>query len=121
MSPCLNLTLYSGRRFLPRWHDDIKRLSMLCEKLVGLHYSIEIVQIEHEQRRAFLDGVFASPTIFIQEPGEARERLGGFPETEKHLQQRWNNAHPEAAVNPRPMLQTVGFIQSACSLSACRA
>src|SRR5687768_7363561 len=83
-----NFTLYSGTRFFPWAQNDVSRLSKLCREFAGADYSIDIVRAKQEPRRAFLDGVFTTPTIFIDVPGRGKKHLGGFAETEKYLRQR---------------------------------
>jgi hypothetical protein len=89
---CINFTLYSGKRFFSWGQNDVRQLSKLCREFAGSHHSIDIVQIEQEPRRAFQDGVFSTPSIFIELPGQRREHLGGFVEAEKYLRQLWTEA-----------------------------
>lgn len=96
MVSCLNLTLYSGKRFFSWGENDIARLSKLCREFAGARFSIDIVKIEDEPRRAFLDGVYATPSILVEKPGQRKECLGGFAEAEKYLRQRWLENQLEA-------------------------
>jgi len=98
MASSLNFTLYSGKRFFQRQDCDIKKLSKLCRDFVGLNYSIDIVQVEDEPRRAFLDGVSETPAIFIEVVGRRKENLGGFAAAEKYLSARWTEAQLEQGI-----------------------
>jgi hypothetical protein len=98
MSACLNFTLYSGRRFFPWSQSDVSRLSKICRQFAGPHYSIDIIHIEEERRRAFRDGVLATPAVLLEMPCGRRQNLGGFDETEKFLRERDCEVPKEAGV-----------------------
>jgi hypothetical protein len=85
MTTCLNFTLYSEKRFFSWLQTDLGRLSKLCHRLAGPHFSIEIIQMAEERQRAFHDGVMATPAILVEMPDGRRRKLGGFEETEKFL------------------------------------
>jgi hypothetical protein len=95
MSACLNFTLYSGRRFFPWSQSDVSRLSKICREFAGPHYSIDIIHIEEERRRAFRDGVLATPAVLLEMPCGRRQNLGGFDETEEFLRERERKARKE--------------------------
>jgi len=85
MTSSLNFTLYSGTRRFPWKESDVRRLSKLCGEFLGSNYSIDIIQIAEERRRAFRDGVTESPTVFVELPCGRKHKIGGFVETEKYL------------------------------------
>ena len=95
MSACLNFTLYSGRRFFPWSQNDVGRLSKICREFAGPHYSIDIIHIEEERRRAFHDGVLTTPAILLELPCGRKQMLGGFVETENFLRVRERNMQKE--------------------------
>jgi len=81
----LNFTLYLNSSF-PRsiWRNDIKSLTKLCQQIVG-DYSIEIVHLADQKRRAFHDGVFSTPTILLEQACGRRQILGDMADTERYL------------------------------------
>lgn len=83
---CLNLTLYPNSTF-PRslWKNDVRTLSQLCHQFAGGHYSIEIIHLAEEPKRAFHDGVFTTPAILLETKGGRKQMLGNFAQTEKFL------------------------------------
>jgi hypothetical protein len=85
MTTCLNFTLYSEKRFLSWLQTDLERLSKLCHKLAGPHFSIEHIKMADERQRAFHDGVIDAPAILVEMPNGRRRNLGGFEETERFL------------------------------------
>jgi len=97
MASSLNFTLYSSKRLFSFGRNDLTKLSKLCREFVGTHYSIDIVQVEQEPRRAFLEGVITTPSIMVQAPGERRMCIGGFTATEEYLKSHW--AQEQAKVN----------------------
>lgn len=85
MSARLNFTLYSGRRLFPWSQNDVGRLSKICREFAGTDYSIDIIHIEDERRRAFHDGVVSAPSVLLELPCGRRQNLGGFKETKEFL------------------------------------
>lgn len=83
---CLNFTLYLDSSF-PRsiWANDVRSLTKLCQQFAGTHYSIEILNIEEEHRRAFHEGVVTTPAILFETEGGRKQLLGNFAETTKFL------------------------------------
>ncbi len=101
MTKCLNFTLYSGRHWFRRWQNDVRRLSRICHEFAGPHFSIDIIHIEEEGRRAFHDGVMTIPAILMELPCGRKQMLGGFDETEKYLSQLAHVTRPEAGIDPQ--------------------
>jgi hypothetical protein len=85
LNPSLNFTLYPRRRTLPWVDNDVRRLAKLCNQFLGANFSIEIVQLAEEGRRASRDGVVAAPAILVELPCGSRHNIGGFQEAEKYL------------------------------------
>jgi len=92
MTTSLNFTLYSGTRRFPWKENDVRRLSKLCGQFLRSNYSIDIIRIAEEPRRAFRDGVTHSPTVFLELPCGRKHKIGGFVETEKYLRLNHNTA-----------------------------
>lgn len=107
---CLNFTLYPNSSF-PRsiWRNDIRRLTQICQRFAGGHYSIEIIHLAEDRQRAFHDGVFATPTIILEVEGGRKNILGNLVDTEKFLKSR-----QELAVRERPEPLSLLTILSAC-------
>jgi hypothetical protein len=98
MTTCLNFTLYSGTRKFPWRENDVSRLSKLCQQFVSSDYSIDIIEIAEERRRAFRDGVTDSPAVLLELPCGRRHMIGDFRETEKYLRNRRDNVATEMQI-----------------------
>jgi hypothetical protein len=85
MTTCLNFTLYAGTKRFPWSESDVSQLSKLCHRFLKSNYSIDLIWIAEERRRAFRDGVTDSPTVFLELPCGRKHNMGGFVETEKYL------------------------------------
>ncbi len=110
MSACLNFTLYSGRRWFRWWQNDVRRLSGICREFAGPHFSIDIIHIEEERRRALHDGVRSTPAILLELPCGRKQMLGGFDETEKYLSERAHQTRREAGIKqPRDAAAVLPF------------
>ena len=83
---CLNFTLYLDSTF-PRnlWRNDIRSLTKLFADFSVGHYSIEILHLANERRRAFRDGVIQTPTILLEQESGRKKILGNMAETEQFL------------------------------------
>lgn len=64
----------------PRSLRAIQNVKRLCESKLAGRYSLEVVDIYMEPRRAAADRVVAIPTLIKQAPGLARRMIGDLSE-----------------------------------------
>ena len=87
MSACLNFTLYCENSFPSKWwRNDVRDLSRICEEYAGDHYSIDIVHVPEERKRALHDGVVNTPAVFLERKDGRRQNLGNMKDARKYLQ-----------------------------------
>lgn len=86
MPTCFKFTLYCEKRFPGNWwRDDIRELSNICRELSGGAYSIEIVHLREERRRAFLDGVVTAPSVLLEGKDGRKMNLGSLEDTRRYF------------------------------------
>src|SRR5687768_12105817 len=77
MSACLNFTLYCENSFPSNWwRNDVRELSRICQEFAGGDYSIEIVHLREERRRAMNDGVVTTPSVLLERKDGRKQNLG---------------------------------------------
>jgi len=65
--------------------EAVANLTSLCEEhLPGKHH-IEIVDVLHETKRAFADGIFMTPTLIKLSPAPMRRIVGTLSRTDTVL------------------------------------
>lgn len=59
----------------------VRNLLQLCERELSGHYTLEVVDIYQEPRRAIADHIVAIPTLIKEAPGAERRMIGDLSET----------------------------------------
>lgn len=65
----------------PRSLRAVQNVRQVCESELAGHYSLEVVDIYKEPRRAMEDQIIAIPTLIKQAPGLVRRMIGDLSET----------------------------------------
>ncbi len=73
-------TRYRFRLFVagaaPNSVQAAANLAALCRSLLAGHYSIEVVDVLREPKRALAEGIFLTPTLVKLAPGPGRRIVG---------------------------------------------
>jgi circadian clock protein KaiB len=65
----------------PRSLRAVQNIQRVCESELSGHYSLEVVDIYKEPRRAAEDQIVAIPTLIKQAPGLVRRMIGDLSQT----------------------------------------
>ena len=61
-------------------------MSRICQEFAGKHYSIDIVHLREERKRAMHDGVISTPAVFLERADGRKQKLGNLKDARKYLQ-----------------------------------